>query len=344
MILTANDDTIRRAAHIIRKGGLVVFPTETVYGLGANAMDARAVQKIFAVKNRPPVNPLIVHIDSIRQLRLVTLVPRKIEDAEWFKTLIGIWPGPLTLVLPRSSSVPTMVTANLDSVAVRMPSHPVARKLLAAAATPIAAPSANFSSQVTATTAQHVAETLGAAVDLILDGGPCEVGVESTILSLLEWPPRILRPGGIAAERLSEILEVPIEELTRKAADAVPLAPGMLKEHYAPNTPLVFRDTASSIDHTSGESASTCSGSAKVGLISFGPSYGKDDRTQYSVVRSLSATDDLSEVARNLFSALYEMDKLGLTLIVVDRCEEEGIGRAIMDRLRRATMRFAGKK
>lgn len=332
MIYTATEKHIQLAAKRIQEGGLVVFPTETVYGLGANAFDENATRKIFEVKKRPVDNPLIVHIASANEIGIVAWVPDDVQNDLLFKRLFSFWPGPLTLVLPVKSSVPSVVTGGKDSVAVRVPRHPIALALLKAAEVPIAAPSANISSRISATTAAHVEETLGNNVDMILDGGPCEVGVESTILSLLEWPPRILRPGGVSAERISKLLDVPCSLPDSEALDEISkniLAPGMLKEHYAPKTRMIFR---SSLDRSKIPE--------RVGLLSFGSSYGPLNDIPYRTKMVLSETGNLYEVANRLFSALYEMDKLRLDLILVDECEEAGIGRAIMDRLRRAVAKF----
>lgn len=327
MVVKPTPENIAAAADAIRNGGLVVFPTETVYGLGANAFDDRACRRIFEVKQRPASNPLIVHLPSADAVEGVAVFDAMAEAP--LRDLCAFWPGPLTLIVPAGGKVAHAVTGGKKSVAVRVPSHPVALELLRAAGVPIAAPSANISSRISATTADHVEATLGPKVDLILDGGPCRIGVESTILSLLEWPPQILRPGGITAEKLSAVLKVPVAALTRKDApseEKEPLAPGMLREHYAPHTRLVFRDKAGNLDP-----------SLSVGLLSFGPRYGPADDRNYACATVLSSGSNLDEVAARLFSALYEMDKLSLDVILVDSCEEEGIGRAIMDRLRRAT-------
>lgn len=337
MLVPASPENIYRAAEIIRSGGLVAFPTETVYGLGANAKNEQAVERIFQVKKRPLFNPLIVHIENVSCLDQVALTNDLPCNDEIFTSLLGLWPGPLTLVLPATSRVPKVVTGGKNSVAVRIPAHPVAQALLREATLPIAAPSANISTRLSATTAEHVQSTLGSRIDMVLDGGECAVGVESTILSLLEDPPRILRPGGISVEALSRILHVPTNVLKRPRAETSEeevLAPGMLKEHYAPDTKLIFRG------QFKGQKSNT-----KVGLISFGEKYGaisenKDDYP-YNEVMLLSKTGDLNEVAHNLFSALFEMDKKNLDVIVIDSCEESGIGHAIMDRLRRAS---AGSK
>ncbi len=231
-LLPASDPAaLAEAARVLRAGGLVAFPTETVYGLGAAAFDATAVVRIFEAKRRPAFDPLIVHLAGAGELRrVVAAVPRAAERlAERF------WPGPLTLVLPRLESLPDIVTSGLPSVGVRVPDHPAARALIAAAGTPVAAPSANPFGYVSPTTAAHVAELLGDAVELVLDGGPCRVGVESTIVSLLQDPPALLRPGGVPREEVEELLGMRLHVLP--SSDR-PQAPGQLTKHYATRTPL----------------------------------------------------------------------------------------------------------
>jgi len=221
MIVHADEEQIARAAEIIRAGGLVAFPTETVYGLGANALNADAVARIYAAKNRPFASPLIVHVDSIAMARSLTESWPDLAD-----TLARqFWPGPLTMVLKKASIVPDIVTANLDSVGIRMPQHPVALKLLEQARVPIAAPSANRFTEISPTTAQHVLDSLGSSVDLILDGGPTRVGIESTVVSLRRNPPVILRPGMIQLPYAREIDKPHIVE-----------SPGQHPRHYAPRT------------------------------------------------------------------------------------------------------------
>src|SRR5713226_5471685 len=233
---------IERAAALIRAGEVVVFPTETVYGLGADALQTQAVERIFAAKGRPFSDPLIVHIAGERALQdLVSTIPAQVEQL-----IETFWPGPLTLILPRSPLVPTLVTAGLDTVAVRMPCHPVALALIRAAGTPIAAPSANRFMHISPTTAQHALADLDGRVPLILDGGPCLVGVESTVLDLCSAEPRILRPGGVSLEALRTVLP-DVQLATRHnnreeehfAQDAQ-RAPGQLLTHYAPAVPLLL--------------------------------------------------------------------------------------------------------
>ena len=330
MIRKATASAIRDAAHILQSGDLVAFPTETVYGLGADATQASAVQRIYDVKGRPAENPLIVHVASIEEaLQLVDLSDQTVRGR--FEKLRDFWPGPLTVVLPRGSNIPEIVTAGLATLAVRIPGDAIALELLRATKRPIAAPSANRSGFVSPTTAEHVQESLGDEVRLILDGGPCDVGIESTIVSLVGQSPKLLRPGVITAEQLSQrlgSLEVPTSAGGRNGSSQhkhTILAPGMMAKHYAPRTRLVFRGVVDPQSYP-----------PRVGLISFSRATDHADQSEYASVVSVSATGKLEEVAAGLFRALREMDKHGLDLIVVDTCPDEGIGRAIMDRLRRA--------
>jgi len=305
---------IEEAAAVLRRGGLVAFPTETVYGLGADAFDPRAVARVFEVKARPSFDPLIVHLADAADLSRVSpaLDPRVSALAAQF------WPGPLTLVLPRRPEVPDLVTSGLDTVGVRVPAHPAARALIQAAGTPVAAPSANPFGYVSPTTAAHVAELLGPAVDLVLDGGPCRVGVESTILSLAGQTPVILRPGGVPREALEEALGVALEVAGRPAR---PLAPGQLEKHYATRTPLRI------LPGPAGRAPE-----GRVGLLAWrtaGPE-------GYAAAEVLAPDGSPETAAANLFAALRRLDTAGLDLILAEPCDEAGLGHAIMDRLRRA--------
>jgi L-threonylcarbamoyladenylate synthase len=235
-IVPATEEWIDVAAEVINSGGLVAFPTETVYGLGANAHNSGAVAKIFDAKGRPSTNPIIVHVGSVDQLRdLCETVP----DAA-YKLAKRFWPGPMTLVLPKSETVPGIVTAGGSTVGVRVPNHPVALALIKAAGVPIAAPSANRSEEVSPTTAQHVADSLGDAIDLILDGGPCEVGIESTVLDLSSDAPKILRPGSITAAQIEAVLGVPVHLKNPDNNTEISLSPGRMPRHYAPKKPMTL--------------------------------------------------------------------------------------------------------
>ncbi|MCX6068769.1 MAG: L-threonylcarbamoyladenylate synthase, partial [Chloroflexi bacterium] len=235
-LLTADSNTIAEAAQIIRAGGLVAFPTETVYGLGANALDLNAVGKIFTAKGRPAADPLIVHLSGLDQItRLVRSVsPAAQTLAETF------WPGPLTLILPKLPEVPDLVTSDLDTVAVRVPDHPVALALIQAAGLPIAAPSANRFGHTSPTTAQHVFHDLDGRIDLILDGGATSIGVESTVLDVSSNPPRILRPGGVTREMLESVIgPVTVLGQRKKPEKGLP-SPGLLEKHYAPRAEMLL--------------------------------------------------------------------------------------------------------
>jgi L-threonylcarbamoyladenylate synthase len=298
----------------------VAFPTETVYGLGADAFNPRAVARVFEVKARPTFDPLIVHLATPTDL------PRVAEtDDPRVGALAGrFWPGPLTLVLPRRAPVPDLVTAGLPTVGVRVPAHPAARALIATAGTPVAAPSANPFGYVSPTTAAHVAELLGGAVDLVLDGGPCRVGVESTILSLAGEGPVILRPGGVPREELESALG---RSLPFAGPAERPLAPGQLAKHYATRTPL--RILPGSAGHVP-------EGAGRVGLLAFGPPV---EPAGYAASEVLAPDGSLATAAARLFAALRRLDTCGLDLILAEPCEETGLGHAIMDRLRRAAAR-----
>jgi L-threonylcarbamoyladenylate synthase len=318
-ILSASDgESIRRAGRIIKTGGLVAFPTETVYGLGCDAMNAEAAAKVFEAKQRPQFDPLIVHIADLKQLEIVI---GSLPDLGQ-RLIDAFWPGPLTLVLPKQPAIPDLITAGLSTVAVRMPNHPVAQTLIREADTPIAAPSANPFGYVSPTTAQHVADGLGNRVDLILDGGPCPVGVESTIVSLAGPQPELLRPGSITIEQLSAVIGA-----VRRASSVnqLPLAPGQLSRHYATQTQLTILASAGA--------RPILKDGARAGLLIY--SQAKDTDNRFAAIEVLSSTGDLMEAARHLFAALRRLDSLGLDRIYAEPCQEEGLGVAIMDRLRR---------
>ena len=314
-MLKATPQGIERAVELIRRGEVVAFPTETVYGLGADCFNPKAVATIFEVKERPRFDPLIVHVAEREAWREVAQ-----GDEERIKILTErFWPGPLTLVLPKREALPDIVTAGLPSVAVRMPSHPVALALIRGAMTPIAAPSANLFGRLSPTSAEEVAEQLGGRIPLILDGGRCPVGVESTIISLLEGRPRLLRPGGLPLEEIEGV----IGPLQGGASSAErPLSPGQLPRHYAPHTPL--RLIEGKIPAPRGR---------RVALLAFTP---PEEDLGYEVVEILSEEGDLKEAAYRLFSALHRLDRSGVEEIWVEKVPEVGLGRAIMDRLRRA--------
>jgi L-threonylcarbamoyladenylate synthase len=310
---------VQHAARLIAAGRLVAFPTETVYGLGANALDTSAVAGVFAAKERPHFDPLIVHVATLEAARdLVTDFPDiAVRLAERF------WPGPLTLVLPKVDRVPDLVTAGLPSVAVRIPAHPLALELIERAGVPIAAPSANPFGQVSPTTAQHVAAQLADRIDYILDGGPCRVGVESTVLHLGGERPLLLRPGGVSLEDLEAVIG-PVETLpSSPASDEGPqAAPGLLERHYAPRTPLQIVDELPPPDQRS-----------ESGLLTLGP---VDEAHTFAAVEVLSPTANLTEAAAHFYAALRRLDDAGLSQILARRFPPHGLGRALNDRLQRA--------
>lgn len=311
---------LAKAGELIRKGRLVAFPTETVYGLGANALDPQAVAKIFEAKGRPHFDPLIVHVGTTRDLELLVATFPEMANplAERF------WPGPLTLVLPKTSRVPDLVTSGLPTVAVRIPRHSMAQKLLEAAGVPIAAPSANRFGRLSPTRAEHVLEQLGERIDYILDGGPTEVGVESTVLDLTTTPPRLLRPGGIALEDLEELLGE-IETAPEVREGETPAAPGMLTKHYAPRTRVVVIDSLEDLPANRAQSA----------LLTLAP-VSDADKAGFLTVETLSPTGDLREAATKFFATMRQLDDAGAEQIVALRFPNRGLGRALNDRLERA--------
>ncbi|MGQ9710651.1 MAG: L-threonylcarbamoyladenylate synthase [Anaerolineae bacterium] len=322
---------IAQAAAVIRAGGLVAFPTETVYGLGADGLNPAAVARIFEAKERPPTDPLILHIaESEALLQLVReAVPVALELARHF------WPGPLTLVLPKQPVVPDIVTAGLATVAVRMPAHPVALALIRAARNPIAAPSANRFGHTSPTTAQHVQDDLGDRIDLILDAGPTPIGVESTVLDLTRPVPTILRPGGLPREALEDILG-PVVVQARLEEGPMP-SPGLLPKHYAPRAPMILiigppprmRATLRELV------ARYATQGHRIGLL-----IAEEDRAATAdlpaEIAVLGSEGDLETVARRLYEGLRELDSRRLSLIIARDFGDQGLGLAVRDRLIRA--------
>lgn len=321
-ILDGSDPrTIAIAATALRAGTLVAFPTETVYGLGADALNEQAVAQVFAVKNRPFFDPLIMHVPDAATAALYAMeIPPRAAAL-----MAHFWPGPLTVVLPKHPRIPDLVTAGLDSVALRVPSHPVALALLRAADRPIAAPSANPFGYISPTTAAHVQDLLGEAIPLIVDGGPCAVGVESTVCAFLDDEAVILRPGGVTSEAIEAVIG-PVRFGVSDRADA--RSPGTLPRHYSPHVNLQLIALGDRLPPPlPGE---------KVGVLLFTEQH----LTQgYAEVVTLSRDGNLTEAAPRLFAALRWMDSLGLDRVLVESVPEHGLGRAIMDRLRRAAAR-----
>jgi L-threonylcarbamoyladenylate synthase len=319
-ILPVDEAAPAVAARALAAGGLVAFPTETVYGLGADANNPAAIARLYQAKGRPSFNPLIAHVFDLKAAQQIGRF-----DAPALALANAFWPGPLTLVLPKKvgCAVADLATAGLDTVAIRVPAHPVARQILRAFGGAVVAPSANLSGHVSPTTASHVQSDLAGRIDLIIDGGPVEVGVESTIVGCFDAP-MLLRPGGVPREQIERVLG---RRLTQAVADVdndtgQPLAPGMLASHYAPRSRL--RLDAENIE--AGEA-----------LLAFGPAMppGVDGA---SAVMNLSARGDLTEAAANLFGYLRALDARAVPAIAVMPIPQDGLGEAINDRLRRAAM------
>ncbi len=359
----ATPEAIAQAAQIIRAGGLVAFPTETVYGLGANALDAAAVARIYEAKQRALNDPLIVHVAT----SVVPVPAPAVETAVWHTetrlSAFGIsarqfidalcadgvvdklsdeqlsrvevfatrfWPGPLTLILPRGERMPPNVSAGLDTVAIRMPDHPIAQALIEASGVPIAAPSANRFGHVSPTTAQHVLDDLDGRIDMVLDGGPTRIGVESTVLDLTSDIPRILRPGGITREQLAisnqQLAQADLPVANRQSPMS---SPGMLDKHYAPNAQLfVCRD----VDELLERRASCVVRQSKVGVLI--RNYEREACRDMHPLFVLG--DTMSDIARNLYAGLRALDSAGVDVILMTDVPRDGLGEAIADRLKRA--------
>jgi L-threonylcarbamoyladenylate synthase len=316
-ILPAGEAGIKEAAGCLAAGGLVAFPTETVYGLGADATNAAAIARIYEAKGRPRFNPLISHVAGFEAARRLARF-----DADACALARAFWPGPLTLVLPKrpDCEVAELATAGLDTIAVRVPAHATAQAILTAFGKPVVAPSANLSGHVSPTTAEHVRGDLAGRIDLIIDGGPVEVGVESTIVGCF-GSPMLLRPGGVPREDIERVLGRPLAETAAAiAVEDAPLAPGMLASHYAPRTRM--RLNAQSVE--AGEA-----------LLAFGPAAVPGAQNAVKTL-NLSARGDLIEAAANLFSYLRALDAAKAAMIAVMPLPQEGLGEAINDRLQRA--------
>ena len=323
---------ISRAAALLRGGRLVAFPTETVYGLGAHALDVSAVRKIFAAKGRPSEDPLIVHVHDVGEIvRLTATVP---DEARALAS--RFWPGPLTMVLRRSGSVPREVTAGLDTVAIRVPAHPVAHALIAAAGIPIAAPSANLFSRPSATRAAHVLQDLDGRIDLVIDAGPTDLGIESTVIDLTDAVPAILRPGAITLETIRGVL--PSARMRNAEAGAVK-SPGLLAKHYSPRAPLTLYEGAAPavLFRMSADAAAAQARGQRVGIIAASGDHIEPGSSGTTRIVQLGGEEDAAQIARNLYNALRELDAGGVDLILARSFRHEsGLGVAIHDRLRRA--------
>ncbi len=336
-ILGTSEGELAVAAQALGEGKLVAIPTETVYGLGGNGFDPEALARIFEAKRRPTFDPLILHIAGLDELdRVADLSLLSRESRDRLERLSqSLWPGPLTLVLPKRAAVPDLATSGLPTVAVRWPAHSVAQRIIRLARLPIAAPSANPFGYLSPTRAEHVAQQLGDRIDYIVDGGGCSVGVESTILDLSSERPRILRPGGMAREPIEGLIG-PVELWNR--TDANPTAPGQLPSHYAPHTALELypRGSLETLGPPrSGQGYVFFDGpSREAWLRRWGPLVASGAKKP--VLRLLSEGGSLLEAAANLFAILHEMDALALERVYVERVPDEGLGVAINDRLYKA--------
>jgi L-threonylcarbamoyladenylate synthase len=322
---------IRIAAEILRKGGTVAFPTETVYGLGADALNPEAVKKIFKAKKRPADNPIIVHVsDESMIYKLAKKVPKKA-----LKLMEKFWPGPLTLVLKKSNIVPDVVTAGLDTVAIRMPNHRVALALIKESKVPVAAPSANLAGKPSPTCAEHVIHDLYGRIDAIIDAGKTRIGVESTVLDLTSRVPTLLRPGGLPLEHLESVIgKIKLHPVVKAEREmkVVAKSPGMKYKHYAPEAQVIvvegkFRNVKKKIDELIDGYRKT---GKKVGVMTVS----KRHEYEADVVKLVG--EELKEIAKNLFLTLREFDKERVDLILAEGVEEKGLGLAIMNRLRKA--------
>ena len=340
------DEELKEAASILRSGGLVAFPTETVYGLGGNALDEDAARKIYAAKGRPSDNPLIAHVSCVEEVApLVKEIPeagRKLMEA--------FWPGPLTMIFPKSEKVPYGTTGGLDTVAIRMPDDPVANRLIALAGVPVAAPSANTSGRPSPTTADHVWQDMNGRIEMIIDGGPVGIGVESTIVDVSSAVPSVLRPGAITMEMLAEVLgEVSVDPaiLGPLSADVRPKAPGMKYKHYAPKADLTLVEPED-VDRENGLdekqlqamigkvrelSRGKIEAGCRVGVICT-----DESRHCYTdgAVRSIGERKSQASVAHNLYALLREFDDLGVDYIFSESFPKDHLGQAIMNRLSKA--------
>ncbi|MCS7145242.1 MAG: L-threonylcarbamoyladenylate synthase [Nitrososphaerota archaeon] len=333
--VSPDPSAIGEAARVIRTGGLVAFPTETVYGLGADAMKPQAVSRIFAVKGRPPDNPLIIHISRLEELYRIG------ESLDWRAEELArrFWPGPLTLVVKRSPILPDVTVAGLDTAAVRMPRHEVALRLIEAAGTPIAAPSANKSGRPSPTSAEHVLADLGGEIELILDAGPTDIGVESTVLDISSERAVILRPGGVSREEIEAVIgkvEVHPSALGLLIhGELAPRSPGMKYRHYAPEAKLIVVEGELGKVRSAVQALAEClmKRGLRVGVLgSDGHPYKAD------VLRDLGPRSNPSEAAKRLFRCFREMDEEGVEVVVAEGWQDEsGIGLALMNRLRKAS-------
>jgi len=321
MIYQGTPENIKKGAEILKAGGLVAFPTETVYGLGGDALNPQSAAKIFQAKERPHFDPLITHIAHEETLDKICKIP-----PQYFPILKKVWPGALTIIVPKKAIVPDLVTSGLDTMAVRMPDHPIALELIRQSTGALAAPSANPFGYLSPTTAYHVERQLGPRIDMVLDGGPCRVGVESTVLDLTREIPLILRPGGYSVEDLERLFgEVQI--LNRKVA--TPTAPGQMEMHYSPRTPLFIVDQPQDVDPQLAQKG------AYLGFREDSPG----DTAPFKKTEYLTQNGDYLQAAATLFNRLHQLDQMGVEAIYAQRVPEEGLGRAVMDRIYKASVK-----
>ncbi len=333
-LLSTSEEDLRRAADALAAGKLVAFPTETVYGLGADAFNTAALARVFEAKRRPTFDPLIVHIAALGGLEAVAdLAALPAEAAEKARLLsLRLWPGPLTMILPKRPEVPDLATSGLSTVAVRFPDHPVARRIIELSATAVAAPSANPFGYLSPTRSEHVVSQLGDRVDFVVDGGRCSVGVESTVLDLSSGVPTILRPGGMSAERIEAEIGV-VAVFDRSVA--APKSPGQLPSHYAPHVPLKLypRGALGDVEARDGEALLFYDGASRDEFLrNRGAGAGAGP-----LVRTLSEDGSALEAAANLFDLLHFLDASGVSVIRAERADGGGLGAAINDRLYKAS-------
>lgn len=333
IINETDDEAFNDAANALRDGKLVAFPTETVYGLGANALNTEAVEKIYEAKGRPSDNPLIVHIADVSKLNeLVAEIP---EAAELL--IKAFWPGPLTMVFKKSNLVPDIITAGLDTVAVRMPDSSVAQKLIREAGVPVAAPSANLSGRPSPTTHRHVVEDLYGRIEYIIDGGPCQVGVESTVLDVTTDIPIILRPGGITLEMLEKVLgKVNTDSVLEIKGDMKPRSPGMKYRHYSPKAEMILISGQSDqvVKKINALIKESSERGLRVGVLA---SLENADKYNAEVVVNAGSVSHTDKIAAGLYDSLRTFDEKKVDIIYSEVFEEKGIGRAIMNRLKKAS-------
>lgn len=333
-ILTINPinpemNLVREAAHVIMEGGTVAFPTETVYGIGADAFNGNACAKIFSIKGRPADNPLIVHISRLDQLDKVA---SNIPD-NFLKAARVLWPGPVTFILKKNKNIPKEVTAGLDTVAVRMPAHPIALRLIDESGTPIAAPSANTSTRPSATRVQHVMDDLYGKADLIIDGGDTAFGLESTIINMTVSPPLLLRPGAFTLEELEKFLGkiIVLDSKKKFAENETPLAPGMKYRHYSPDKKIVAVKSKELLIHA----AEVASLNKKVAVLCSNEMAGRIVPT--AKIIKLGTEESLYEISKNLFDSFRKIDRMDIDLVLVQTFPERGIGLALMNRIVKAS-------